>query len=142
MYRVKESWFRRNWKWLIPVGGIVIFGFITAFIVLILTLIFGAIKSSDVYQGALTKVKANPEIVRELGEPIEPGWLVEGSININNDSGDANLEIPISGPRKAATVYVIAKKEKGKWNYSSLEVAVDGENKRIDLLSSGEGRGD
>ncbi|HKY05603.1 MAG TPA: cytochrome c oxidase assembly factor Coa1 family protein [Blastocatellia bacterium] len=131
----KRGWFGRNWKWLIPVGCLGIIVLIVAFVAAIIMFVFGAIKSSDVYQQALTKAKSNPAVTRELGEPIEPGWLVSGSINVNNGSGDANLSIPVSGPKKGGTVYALATKKQGRWEFSTLEVEVDGQGRRINLLA-------
>jgi hypothetical protein len=131
----KKGWFKRNWKWFVPVGCLSIILMLVAFVAAIIVFVFGAIKSSDVYQQALAKAKANGAVVRELGEPIEPGWLVSGSIDVGNDSGNANLSIPVSGPRKSGTIYTVATKKQGRWEFTTLEMEVDGESRRINLLA-------
>jgi hypothetical protein len=100
-----------------------------------ISLIFGTIKSSDVYQEALAKARSNPAVVRELGEPIKPGLLLSGSINVSGDSGNADLKIPVSGPKKSGAVYAVAVKRLGKWDFSALEVEIEGETNRINLLT-------
>jgi cytochrome oxidase complex assembly protein 1 len=132
----RKGWFGRNWKWFVPVGCLGIISIIVVFVVGIVVFVFGAIKSSDVYQDALKKAQANPVVKRELGEPIEPGWMVSGSINTGNGGGNADLQIPISGPKKGATIYAVAGKRAGSWNYTSLDVVIDGQTEKINLLTS------
>jgi hypothetical protein len=130
-----KGWFGRNWKWFVPVGCLSIVLMIVVFIAAIVYFAFGTIKSSVVYQEAITKTRSNAVVIRELGEPIEPGWLISGRINVNESSGNADLSIPVSGPKKSGTVYVVATKKMGKWDIYGLEVAVEGESKRINLLT-------
>lgn len=132
----QKRWFGRNWKWFVPVGCLSMVVMAVAGVAAFIFFIFGAIKSSDVYQQALAKLRSNPAVVRELGEPIEAGWSVNGSINVSNDSGNADIRIPVSGPKKSGTVYVVATKRVGKWDFSALEVEVEGESKRINLLNT------
>jgi hypothetical protein len=132
----KKGWFGRNWKWFVPVGCLSMVLMIVVFIAAVVYFAFGPIKSSTVYQEAITKTRSNADVIRELGEPIEPGWLISGTINVNESSGNADLSIPVSGPKKSGTVYVVATKKMGKWDIYGLEVAVEGENKRINLLTS------
>ena len=130
-----KGWFGRNWKWFVPVGCLSIILMIVVFIAAIVFFAFGSIKSSIVYQDAMTKTRSNAAVIKELGEPIEPGLLVSGHINVTESSGEADLSIPVSGPKKSGTVYVVATKKMGKWDINGLEVAVEGENKRINLLA-------
>ena len=133
---IKKSWWSRNWKWFVPVGCLTVIAGIAAVIALFVGLVFGAMKSSDVYKQALEKANSNRTAVSELGEPIEGGWFVSGSINVTRASGDADLAIPISGPKKSGTVYAVARKIAGEWRFSRLEVQVDGSTSRINLLAS------
>ncbi|HLG17277.1 MAG TPA: cytochrome c oxidase assembly factor Coa1 family protein [Blastocatellia bacterium] len=129
----KKSWWSKNWKWFVPTGclTIVVVGVLVIFG--IITLVFSAIKSSDVYKLAVAKAKANPTVISELGEPIEPAWLVSGSINVSGSTGTADLSIPISGPKKSGTVYAVARKSAGEWQFTTLQVEVEGRLERIDL---------
>ena len=130
-----QGWFARHWKAVVGVGclGIVILG--GAFVAGIFFLVMGSIRSSDAYQQALAKASASPEVVVRLGQPIKTGWMVSGSINVSGPTGDADLAIPISGPKGKGTIYVVGKKSAGEWTYSRLEVEVEGQPGRIDLLS-------
>src|SRR5262249_36859671 len=104
----KKGWFGRNWKWFVPVGCLSMVGTVVAVVAAFIYFVFGAIRSSDVYQQALAKTRSNPAVVRELGEPIETGWSLSGSINVSNDSGNADLRIPVSGPKKSGAIYAVA----------------------------------
>ena len=130
-----KGWFGRNWKWFIPVGCLSVVLIAVAFVGAVAYFIIGSVKSSDLYQEAMIKTRSNAAVVREMGEPIETGWLVSGSINVNGNSGNADLKIPISGPKKSGALYAMAVKKQGKWDFSSLEVEIEGEGKRINLLT-------
>lgn len=78
------------------------------------------VKSSEPYQKALTATQENQEAIAVLGEPIEPGFMFEGSINLNNDGGKADFNFPVSGPKGSGTVYVKGTKDGGVWEYSVM----------------------
>jgi len=126
-----KSWLGRNWKWLLVVA---FFG-VVAFVVGIFALIMGGMRNSDVAKEAAARAQANPSVVEQLGARIDEGWLMSGSINVAGGSGDADLAVPISGPKGKGTVYVTARKIAGTWNYSQMIVAFQGSGERIDLLS-------
>lgn len=130
----KGTWWSRNWKWVVPVGCLTPIIVCGGGITLILAIVFGAMKSSDVYTEALARARASEEVIEALGEPIEPGFFVSGSIEVTGPSGNADLSIPIRGPQGSATIYVVATKTAGEWEFSTLEVAPKGSDSRIDLL--------
>ncbi len=129
----KRTWWNRNWKWLVPVGCLTPIVVCSGVITLIFVFVFGAIKSSDVYTEALGRAKTNDEVRVLLGEPIEAGFWVTGSIEVSGSTGKADLAIPLSGPEGSATLYAVATKAAGKWHYSTLEVAPTAAGDRIDL---------
>jgi len=97
-------------------------------------IVFSAMKSNDVYKDALARAQAHPSVLEALGSPIKEGFLVSGNTNVNGASGEANLSIPISGPKGKGTIYVAANKSLGRWNYSGLIVEIAKTHQRIDLL--------
>jgi Cytochrome oxidase complex assembly protein 1 len=129
----KGNWWTRNWKWFVPTGCLTMVILFAAFIGLIVMIVFSALKSSDVYKGAVAKAKANPAVIEALGSPINEGLFVSGNSNVNGASGESNLAIPISGPKGKGTIYVAAKKSVGRWNYSDLVVEIQKTGERIDL---------
>ena len=120
-----------------PLGCLSVAFLFLAFVGSILVIVFGAIKSSDVYREALARAKADPAVIEALGSPIKDGFLVSGNTNVNGASGESNLAIPISGPKGKGTIYVSANKSLGQWNYSGLVVEVGQTHERIDLLQKG-----
>lgn len=131
---VQEGWFRRNWKWAVPVGCLGMLVLFLGGIALLVTFVFGIIKQADVYSDALERARATPAVVEALGTPLEEGVFVSGSIKVNGSSGDADLAIPLSGPNGEGTLYVVAEKSAGQWEYRRLELETDAG--RIDLLAT------
>jgi hypothetical protein len=132
----KASWWGRNWKWLIPVGCLSCILAFVGFVVLILFFVFGLIKSSDAYKQALSEARSNTAVTNALGSPIKEGFLVSGNINVSGASGNADLAIPISGPKGKATIYVEAVKSAGEWSFSKLVVRLEETNDNINLLDN------
>jgi hypothetical protein len=98
-----------------------------------LAVVFGALKSSEPYQMALERAQSDPAVVEALGEPIQPGWWVVGSIETQGISGTADIQFPISGPKNSGTVFLTARRENGVWNFYSLAVGIEGQSELIDL---------
>lgn len=117
----------RNWKWMLPAGCL---GLILAVVALVGGIVFvtmSAIKSSEVYKGALGIAQSHPAAVERLGEPIKDGWFVTGNVNLGAAGGNANLEIPLSGPKGSGTLHVRAVSPGGSWMYERLDLAAGGE---------------
>jgi len=104
------------------------------FVGAIVLIVFSAVKSSDVYKDALARAKTHPAVIEALGSPVTEGLLLSGNTNVNGASGEANLSIPVSGPKGKGTIYVAATKSLGRWNYSGLVLEIERTHQRIDLL--------
>ena len=130
----EENWWSRNWKWFVPVGCLGTIVLFVSFFAVIMFFVFGVMKSSDVYKEAVAKAKANSSVVEALGTPIEEGLFVSGNIKVSDQSGQANLAIPISGPNGKATVFLEATRSAGKWTFSTLEVEFREFDSQINLL--------
>src|SRR3954471_6507362 len=129
-----SGWWNRNWKWFVPTGccltPLVLGGAFVAFLVLV---VFGALKQSDAYKTAVARAKSDSRVEAALGTPITEGWWLSGNTNVNGASGDADLSIPISGPKGKGTIYAVATKSAGDWTYSKLQVKIDSTGETIDL---------
>jgi hypothetical protein len=130
----RANWFSRNWKWAAPLGIFGSFFLLASFVGSIFLLVETSFQHSDCYQQTLARVRTSPEIAQKIGEPLKVGWLASGSINTSNSSGNADISIPISGPKGEGTIYMVAKKSAGLWKFETLQVEVKGETARIDLL--------
>jgi hypothetical protein len=100
----------------------------------IVLIVFSAVKSSEVYKDALARAKTYPAVIEALGSPVTEGLLLSGNTKVNGASGEANLSIPVSGPKGKGTIYVAATKSLGRWNYSGLVLEIARTHQRIDLL--------
>ena len=125
---------RRKPTWVIIVAVLALVGLMAGGAVALALWGLGLFRSSDVYVGAMEQLRENPAAIAILGEPIEDGWLPQGSLNISGPSGNADLAIEVSGPKAAGTLYIVATMKAGMWTYETLTLSVDG--KRTDLLKS------
>lgn len=121
----RPNWWKRNWKWLEPLGCFGIAVLFVVFVASVMLIVFSAVKSTDVYKGAFARATAHPAVIEALGSPITEGFLVSGNTNVNGASGEANLSIPIAGPKGNGTIYAAARKSLGQWNYSGLVVEIE-----------------
>ena len=134
----EKSWWKRNWKWVVPTGGCLTI--IILLIVFIGAAVLGVTKlttGSEPYLEGIAKTQNNEQAIELLGEPIETDGIMQGSINFSNNIGDADIRIPIKGPKGEGTIYVVAEKSNGTWTYSELEVRIDQNNEVINLLNEG-----
>jgi hypothetical protein len=130
----RPGWWSRNWKWVVPAGCLTLLASVAAFVLLLIFLVFGMIKSCDAYKLAVERARQDPRVAAKLGTPIEPRWYVSGSVQISGPNGTASLAIPVSGPRDAATVYVEAVKARGQWQINDLIVEIKSSKERIVLV--------
>jgi hypothetical protein len=131
-----RGWWSRNWKWVVPVGCIVPTVVCAGICGGIVALGLGMLKSSWAFSEGVELARHDPKVIEELGEPIETGWQISGNVNVNGPSGEAELSIPLSGPKKQGTLFVVAKKRTGEWKFEKAEVQVEGRPDKINLLQS------
>ena|SRR3990167_2696419 len=123
----------RKAGWITRAGtGAVKFALLTLMRAL-LGLVFGAFRRSEVYAEAIARATSDPEVRRELGEPVRAGWWVSGRLSVTGPSGEARFATPLYGPEGQATLSAHAQKERGRWNFDVLEVAVEGRIEPIRL---------
>jgi hypothetical protein len=136
-----RGWFSRNLWWLLP----------SAFLVVVLPcgccggIVVWAIrslKSSEPYQIALERVRKNPQVIEQLGEPIEEAsWAPLGNFSYatNNGvaSGEADFTFSVAGPKGTAHVHATAHCREGKWGFLLLEVTPANTGKAISLPTDG-----
>jgi hypothetical protein len=77
----------------------------------IVVLVFGAMKSTDVYKTAIARARASGAVTDALGSPLKEGWFLSGSTNANGSSGNADIAIPISG-RKARAQFTRSRRNR------------------------------
>lgn len=131
----KKSWWKRNWKWVVPSGCL---GLIILFILLIGSAafsFFNFIKEESGSDDALTLIQQNESVIEYLGEPIEKDGF--GSFNVSTSNGfrKAEANFPIKGPNGSGHAYI---KSHGKGEakiYDTFEVTI-GDTLVLDLRPS------
>lgn len=129
-----KNWFARNWKWFVPTAILAVMLLFAAFVGSVFALAFGAMKNSEPYQHAMDVATHDPRALQALGTPIRGKWSVSGSVNVTPADGNADLAIPLAGKSRNGTLYVVAKKSAGQWSYQTLELEVEGQAERIELV--------
>jgi YD repeat-containing protein len=85
---------------------------------------------------ALAKMNANSVVMQFLGSPIKIKSGVSGEVR-QDETGwkEARLTIPVHGPNGEAVAYVVGGKGAGPWSFSSFEVLIEKQHKKIDMIS-------
>jgi hypothetical protein len=129
-----RSWLDRHARWKIPLGGLIIVLLLCAFVAVIFNVVNASFRHSTVYQQALVRAGQSPEVARLVGEPLEPGRVLQGQLNVSGSTGSANMRIPITGPHGKATIVLDARKVGGTWAFRTLEVQFEGRSDVVNLL--------
>src|SRR6266404_3126579 len=128
----RGGWWSRNWIWFVPTGCLTLIAMGVGLVVCIIFFVFGVLKSTDVYKTALARAKNDQRVAAALGTPIHDGLVPSGKTNVNGSAGEADIAIPISGPKGKGTIYAVATKSTGEWTFSKLAVKIDN-GETIDL---------
>jgi hypothetical protein len=87
-------------------------------------LAFRGIKHSGPYADALARVRSSTAAEAALGKPIEPGWMVSGSIHAGmGDGATRQLSIPVHGPKGSGTLFADGDRTGKVWRYVSFRRA-------------------
>jgi hypothetical protein len=96
--------------------------------------IMSMIRGADASQMSLQAAQSSEVMRRELGEPIALGWLVTGSISITNGNGRADITVPVSGPKGAASIHTVGSKKAGSpWTFSTMKATIEADGQTVDL---------
>jgi cytochrome oxidase complex assembly protein 1 len=128
-----EDYVPNNW-WKVPGGCLVLLSLFIVGSLGVLSLIQFSLSRSGAYHQALDRARSHPIVSAQLGSPIRPGWFTSGQVDVRGPNGTAQLVIPVVGPKNHGTLFVVAEKKGGKWEFQSLMLAVFGRSDRIDLL--------
>lgn len=125
----QKNWWNRNWKWLVPLFGIVLL--VTG--VLISSGFFGfgsdfakAYADSELYENALKKAQSNPQVIELLGEiePIDKLSILEGAVEYSNNDNTINSTISIKGSKGKAKMDLTADKLNNEWDYRKIDIRI------------------
>jgi hypothetical protein len=126
---------KRGWRiWVI--AGVAVLGVLIAFGVAMYFMVTSILKDTDAYRIAMEKLQASPEAMAMLGPPLTTG-MPSGSISTSGPTGEAALAIPVEGQKARGVLYVAATKDMGRWKASRIELEIEGEAQRFDLIRGG-----
>jgi hypothetical protein len=120
---------QRQWA----IWGVVIWLATIAMSAVIFSGVFYALKNSEAYQLAVSRLQSNSQAMNALGAPITAG-TPSGKISTNDASGQAELNFAVTGTKATGQLLVEAIKKDGVWSLTSLKLKIDGRNEVIDLL--------
>ncbi|HEX4953940.1 MAG TPA: cytochrome c oxidase assembly factor 1 family protein [Thermoanaerobaculia bacterium] len=131
----KKSFWQNPWLWGGCGCGLGCIGIPLLVVALLGGSVLYMFSNTDVKKLAAEQVRSSPAAVEALGEPMETGWLITGSINVSNDHGRADIRFPMSGPKGEASVHAVAEREGGgPWVFEELSLELEGGGAPLDLM--------
>ncbi len=129
----QQAWWDQNKRWFIPV--LVGVPLLATVLGLVIGVLYAgrALWEAEVTAMSLERVRASAEVVDLVGEPIETGWLIQGSVD--EAAGVAELRYVIEGPKGDAGVRVKGALVDGTWVVTGLDV---GAGERVVVLEGEE----
>ena len=113
---------------LIVVGIVSILALLVVlFVVGIGWFVFSTIGNSEAAETARTYLKTNEALKRDIGEVKDFGSFVTGNINVQNQSGEATLNLKVYGERKTVNATVsLAYRSNQNWRVTEAWYDDDG----------------
>jgi hypothetical protein len=142
----KRGWWSRNWLWFVPTLLLTLIILCCGCPVGIGYLVFS--KALDemyklpVFQEGMKKIEADPQVKKEIGEPIVIVRWPPPSFRIDQTDGrgEADVRWEIDGSKGRAKAHLTARLTGDKWETIVLEVVLPS-GKKVSLLTEGEGEG-
>ncbi|HKP37691.1 MAG TPA: cytochrome c oxidase assembly factor Coa1 family protein [Pyrinomonadaceae bacterium] len=123
-------------KILLIVGGILaVLGLvIVLFVVGIGWFVFSTIGNSEAADTARTYLRTNEILKRDIGEVKDFGSFVTGNINVQNQNGEATLNLKVIGERKTVNATVdLSFRSNRNWRVTGASYDSDG--RTIELMA-------
>lgn len=132
----KPSWWKRNWKWVLPTGGC-----LTLIIIFFSFIAYGVYQVTDklteetsffAFFDVIQEVQKSSEVKEALGTPLKFDGLQEENYD-PKDNDRLDLDFTIQGAQYDGQLRVIADKTGDGWQYSTFTVTVAETGEVIDL---------
>lgn len=94
------------------------------------------LKGSFPYKEGVARAQADPRVRETLGEPVQPEWWVNGSLEDRGNHANAHFLIPLRGPRGSGTLDLAASKSQGTWTLGRALLTLEGSGEVLDLLQA------
>jgi hypothetical protein len=83
------------------------------------------LSGSEAYRLARLELTSDPQLVEQLGSPIELGTPTGSLSTLAGGAGDAQLEFSVKGPKGQGRAYVSAQQELGSWQLQRVRIELD-----------------
>ena len=128
-----SSWFKRNWKWFVPltISLVVIIGLLSS------SKVGGKIagmakihSESSVCDNALEIAKENEKVIELLGElqPLGKLAIVEGFHKYSNDYNTLEISVTVTGTKKENKIRskmdILADRNGNEWIYETINIRI------------------
>lgn len=125
----QKSWWKKNWKWLIPLSGISLFIALTLFSSSVTEIgvdLVRAYSDTELYNNALKEVKSDKRIIELLGEiePIDKLAILEGEVRYSNNKKTVNSSIRVIGTKGKAKMDISANLVNNSWDYQKINIRI------------------
>ena len=92
-------------------------------------------RQESVTQDALARLNGNADVGKMLGKPVTAQGKMEGGVQ-KDETGwqEARLMMPVHGPLGDGIARIAAGRLQGPWKYSTLDVVVEAQRKKVNLL--------
>ena len=136
---VEKSWFKKNWKWVLPL-------FFLFFVVIYLVSssswggLLGdygkAYADSSLYVIPLKKARDNARVKEVLGEiePMGKMAIINGAIHYSDDNSAVESTIKIFGEKGKAMLDISAKRIDGEWLYHKINIRIKNPPEKKELI--------
>ena len=125
----QKNWWKQNWKWLVPAGGIIVFSctiFFSSGMNGVVTDFAQAYADKELYQVALEKAETDQRVTDLLGEiqPIDKMAILEGQVEYSNDNKTVNSSIRVNGANGKASMDISADRINNEWSYKKINIRI------------------
>jgi hypothetical protein len=86
-------------------------------------------------EDALRIAERHPELVSELGTPLELSFLGSSSLSLSNGSGTATFSKTLSGPKGSGRMSAEAEAIQNEWTFTTLTVTLES-GEVVDVLET------
>lgn len=118
------GWWSRNWKWFVPVGCLSLLATCGCCVGGSFFFFVNTVKSSHAYQEGIARAKADPDVQKALGTPVEAGLMVQLNARFQNDERLTTARVPLSGPKGEGALFLKATERSGTLTFEQLDVVI------------------
>lgn len=125
----QKSWWKRNWKWLVPVCGIILI-FISIFFSSgmggVTTNLAQAYADVELYDNAVKMAQSDARVKELLGEiqPIDKLAIIEGQVEYSDGNKTVNTTIRVIGTKGKGNLDISANRINDVWVYKIIKIRI------------------